>query len=125
MLLSGRERDFLTGYAIPAMSAGTERDIDEFTRAYAQPDGFAGAAGLYRSAPAEGEQIQQIVAAGKLTMPVLSLAAGSGPVSHQTMNAVAEHVTEANLTGIGHLAALEDPTSLAETLLSFYRSLDA
>jgi hypothetical protein len=40
------------------------------------------------------------------------------------MNAVAENVTEANLTDIGHLAALEDPTALAETLLGFYQTLD-
>lgn len=128
MLLSGRERDFLAGYAYPAMSAKTEaiteRDIDEFTRAYAKPDGFAGAIGLYRSMLADGEEIQQIVAGGKLTMPVLSVGAGTGPFTHQTMNAVAENVTEANLTDIGHLAALEDPRALAETLLGFYQTLD-
>ena len=129
MLLAGREREFLTAYAIPAMSAATgaitEPDIDEFTRVYAQPNGFAGATGLYGSALAEGEEIQQIVKAGKLTMPVLSVAAGTGPVTHQTMNAVAANITEANLTGIGHLAALEDPSGLAETLRGFYRTLDA
>jgi pimeloyl-ACP methyl ester carboxylesterase len=127
MLLTGRERDFLAGYAYPTMSAKTgaitEQDIDEFTRAYAQPDGFAGAIGLYRSMLAEGKDIQQIVAGGKLMMPVLSIGAGTGPFTHQTMNAVAENVTEANLTGIGHLAALEDPTALAKTLLDFYLTL--
>ncbi len=129
MLLTGREREFLAGYAFPAMSAGTgaitEQDIDEFTRAYAQPDGFAGASGLYRSMLAEGEEVQQIVAAGKLTIPVLSVGAGTAPFTHQTMNAIAENVSEANLTGVGHLAALEDPEALAETLLRFYRTLDA
>jgi pimeloyl-ACP methyl ester carboxylesterase len=128
MLLTGRERDFLAGYAYPAMSAETgaitDQDIAEFTRAYAQPDGFAGAIGLYRSMLAEGEEIQQIVAGGKLAMPVLSVGAGTGPFTHQTMNAVAENVTEANLTGIGHLAALEDPTALAEILLGFYLTLE-
>ena len=129
MLLAGREREFLADYAIPTMSAGTgaitEQDIHEFTRAYAQPDGFAGAVGLYRSALDEGEEIRQIVESGKLIMPVLSVAAGTGPFTHRTMHAVAETVTEADLTGIGHLAALEDPTGLAETLLGFYRALDA
>jgi pimeloyl-ACP methyl ester carboxylesterase len=128
MLLTGRERDFLAGYAYPAMSADSsainEQDIDEFTRAYSQAGGFAGAAGLYRSMLVEGEEIQRIVAAGKLAMPVLSVGAGTGPFTHQTMNAVAQNVTEANLTGIGHLAALEDPDALAETLLGFYRALD-
>jgi hypothetical protein len=31
----------------------------------------------------------------------------------------------ADLTGIGHLSALEDPRVLAKTLLEFYRTLDA
>jgi pimeloyl-ACP methyl ester carboxylesterase len=128
MLLTGRERDFLAGYAFPAMSAGTgaitEHDIDEFTRVYAQTDGFAGAIGLYRSMLTEGEEIRQIVAGGKLAMPVLSVGAGTGPFTHHTMNAIADNVTEANLHDIGHLAALEDPTALAETLLGFYLSLE-
>jgi hypothetical protein len=41
------------------------------------------------------------------------------------MTQVAEHVTEARLDGIGHLAALEDPSALAETLRGYYRTLDA
>src|SRR6202789_3046618 len=52
MLLTGREREFLSQYAFPAMTAVpgsiTPADIDEFTRAYAQPDGFRRAIGLYR-----------------------------------------------------------------------------
>jgi pimeloyl-ACP methyl ester carboxylesterase len=129
MLLAGRERAFLADYAFPAMTAGTgaitEQDVDEFTRAYAQPNGFRGATGLYRSMLAEGEEIQHIVARGKLTMPVLSVGAGTGPFTHQTMNQIAENVTEANLTGIGHLAALEDGRALAKTLVDFYRTLGA
>jgi pimeloyl-ACP methyl ester carboxylesterase len=129
MLLAGREREFLGGYAFPAMSAIpsaiTAQDLDEFTRAYARPDGFAGAAGIFRSMLGEGEEIQRIVAAGKLAMPVLSVGAGTSTFTHQTMNAVADNVTEVNLAGIRHLAALEDPQALAETLLGFYRSLDA
>ena len=125
MLLAGRERDFLAGYAYPAMTARagaiTERDIDEFTRVYAQPDGFAGAIGLYRSMLTEGEEIRRTVAVGKLAMPVLSVGAGDRAFTHETMRAVADDVTEVNLSGIGHLAALEDPAALAQALLRFYR----
>ena len=87
-------------------------------------DGFRGATGLYRSMLTEGEDIQQIVANGKLTMPVLAVGAGTGPFTHATMTQVAENVTEANLDGIGHLAALES-NALAEVLLAFYHTLDA
>jgi hypothetical protein len=55
----------------------------------------------------------------------LSVGAGTGAFTHQTMNQVAENVTEANLTGIGYLAALEDPRALANTLRDFYRTLGA
>jgi pimeloyl-ACP methyl ester carboxylesterase len=129
MLLAGRERDFLAGYAYPAMSATegaiSEQDIDEFTRVYSCPNGFRGAAGLYRSMLKEGEEIKQIVAQQQLTMPVLAVGAGTGQFTYDTMAQVAQNVTEAKLDGIGHLAAIEDPKTLAQTLLGFYRTLDA
>jgi pimeloyl-ACP methyl ester carboxylesterase len=129
MLLAGRERDFLAGYAYPAMSATesaiSKQDIDEFTRVYSGPNGFGGATGLYRSMLKEGEEINQIVARQQLTMPVLAVGAGSGPFTHDTMAQIAQDVTEATLDGIGHLAAIEDPEMLARTLLGFYRTLDA
>ncbi len=129
MLLTGRERDFLAGYAYPAMSATegaiSEQDIDEFTRVYSRPNGFGGATGLYRSMLKEGEEIKQIVAQQQLTMPVLAVGAGTGQFTYDTMAQVAQNVTEAKLDGIGHLAAIEDPETLAQTLLGFYRTLDA
>ena len=128
MLLTGRERDFLAGYGYPAMSgtegAISEQDIDEFTRAYSRPDGFRGATGLYRSMLKEGEEIKQIVAQ-QLTMPVLAVGAGTGQFTYDTMAQVAENVSQANLDGIGHLVAIDDPEALAQTLLGFYRTLDA
>jgi pimeloyl-ACP methyl ester carboxylesterase len=129
MLLDGRERAFLADYAYPTMNATegaiSKQDIDEFTRTFARPDGFAGASGLYRSMLNEGEEIKQIVAEHRLTMPVLAVGAGTGPFTYGTMAQVAQNVTEANLDGIGHLAAIEDPDALAQTLLGFYRTLDA
>ena len=128
MLLDGRERTFLTDYAIPAMSANparfTARDIDELTRVYARPDGFAGASGLYRSMLDEGEEIQQITADGKLTMPVLSVAAVSR-LTHPTLDAVAHDVTRADIPASGHFVAFEAPDALAAQLLRFYRDIDA
>jgi pimeloyl-ACP methyl ester carboxylesterase len=129
MLLTGRERDFLAGYAYPAMSATegaiSEQDIDEFIRVYSRPNGFRGATGLYRSILKEGEEIKQIVAQQQLTMPVLAIGAGTGQFTYDTMAQVAENVSQANLDGIGHLAAIDDPEALAQTMLGFYRTLDA
>jgi pimeloyl-ACP methyl ester carboxylesterase len=129
MLLAGREREFLADYAYPAMSATagaiTAQDIDEFARAYSQPDGFRGATGLYRSMLREAEEIRDLVAQGQLTMPVLAIGAGTKEFTHGTMVQVAPNVTKAQLDGIGHLAAIEAPETLAQTLLDFYRTLDA
>ena len=71
----------------------------------------------------EGEEMRQLAAAAKLTMPVLAVGAGTRDFTHRTMTEVAENVTEARLDGIGHLAALEDPAGLAEAMLGFYRGL--
>jgi pimeloyl-ACP methyl ester carboxylesterase len=128
MLLNGRERAFLTDYAIPAMSADparfTARDVDELTRVFARPEGFAGAAGLYRSMLDDGQEIQQIVAEGKLTMPVLSVAAVSR-LTHPTLDAVAQNAIHADIPASGHFVAFEAPQALAAELLRFYRDLDA
>jgi pimeloyl-ACP methyl ester carboxylesterase len=129
MLLAGREREFLAGYAYPSMCATagaiTDSDIDEFTRTFARPGGFQGAIGLYRSMLREGEQIQELATHSKLQMPVLAVGAGGGEFTHHTMTQVADHVSFATLEGVGHYAAMEAPEALAEALLGFYRTIDA
>ena len=128
MLLAGREREFLTGYAFPAMcgtpGAVSERDIDEFSRVFSRPDGLRGTAGFYGSMLAEGDEIKELVARGKLTMPVLAVDA-LADFTRATMAQVAQDVTTVKLDGVGHLVAMEAPEALAETLLDFYRPLDA
>jgi pimeloyl-ACP methyl ester carboxylesterase len=129
MLLAGREREFLADYAYPSLCATdgaiSESDVDEFTRTFARPGGFAGARGLYRSMLQEGGQIQELVAENKLQIPVLAVGAGGGEFTHHTMTQVAEHLSNATLEGIGHYAALEAPHALAQALLDFYRTIDS
>ena len=129
MLLAGREREFLAGYAYPTMCAAdgaiTDRDIDEFTRTFARPDGFRGASALYRSMLKEGDEIRELAAQSRLQMPVLAIGAGSGDFAHHTMTQVAEHVGAATLDGVGHYAAMEAPYALAQVLLDFYAGIDA
>ena len=129
MLLAGREREFLAGYAYPAMCATdgaiTDRDVEEFTRTFARPEGFRGASGLYRSMLQEGDKFRELTARGRLQMPVLTVGAGSGDFTHDTMTQVAEHVSAATLDGVGHYAAMEAPEALAQALVNFYRRIDA
>jgi pimeloyl-ACP methyl ester carboxylesterase len=127
LLLAGRERAFLTEYAIPSLTARadafTEADVDELTRVYARPGGLSGAAGLYRSLLAEGEEVRGL-AAGRLALPVLAIGGGSGEFTASAMCQVADDVTSVVLDGIGHHVAMEAPERLAAELLAFQRSVD-
>jgi pimeloyl-ACP methyl ester carboxylesterase len=127
MLLTGRERTFLSQYAIPSLcltpDAFSDDDIDELARSYTRPDAFNGAAGLYRSMLREGDEIRRL-ASRKLTTPVLAVGARSGEFTPTTMRQVAEDVSSLFLHGIGHYAAMEAPDMLADGLLSFYEKLD-
>lgn len=128
LLLAGREREFLTGAFYPARcrtpGAITEQDVEEFTRILARPDGLRGTTGVYSSMLQEGEAFRRIVARGRLRMPVLAVSGGTDGVAAM-MEQVAENVTAAKVHGVGHLVAMEAPDTLAETLLGFYRKLDA
>jgi pimeloyl-ACP methyl ester carboxylesterase len=129
LLLAGREREFLAGYAYPSMCATagaiTETDVDEFTRTFARPGGFRGATGLYSSMLSEGAEIREMVSRGKLRVPVLAVGAGGGQFTYETMTQVADDVRAIGLDGIGHYVAMEAPDALAEALISFYQEIDS
>jgi pimeloyl-ACP methyl ester carboxylesterase len=129
MLLTGREREFIGGFAIPAMTAVqgsiTDGDIDEFVRAYSRPHGFRGAIGLYQSMLAEGAEIEALADTSPLTVPVLAVGAGGGQFTNATMSqAAAGPVLSVLLDGVGHYAALESPERLSSALLEFTKSVD-
>ncbi|MFD4556856.1 alpha/beta fold hydrolase [Streptomyces sp. NPDC058469] len=130
LLLAGREREFLGGFAFPAMSATpgaiTDADIEEFARTYSRPDGWRGAAGLYRSMLREGPEIKALADTHGLTVPVLAVGAGGGPFTAGTMSrAAATEVSSVSLDGVGHYAAMEAPEELAKALLAFVGDVDA
>ncbi len=130
MLLAGREREFIGGFAFPAMTrvtgAITDADIDEFVRAYSRPDGFRGASGLYRALLSEGSELVSLAETSPLTAPVLTVGAGGGGFTQASLSrAVAGPVDRVLLDGVGHYAALEAPERLAEALLAFVDRVDA
>lgn len=130
LLLGGREREFLGGWAFPGMTVVqgsiTDADIDEFARTYARPDGWRGAAGLYRSMLSEGAEIKALAESRPLSVPVLAVGAGGGPFTAGTLAQVtAGDVKSVQLDGVGHYVALEAPDALAATLLEFLRGVDA
>jgi len=130
MLLTGREREFLGGFAFPAMSATpgaiTDADIDEFVRTYSRPGGWRGAIGLYQSMLQEGPEIRALAESHGMTVPVLAVGAGGGPFTAGTMTqATLGDVSIVSLDGVGHYAAMEAPDELAKAILGFAGNVDA
>ena len=128
LLLTGRERAFLTEYAIPSLTgnpdAFTNTDVDELARAYSRPNGFRGAAGLYRSLLTEADEIRAL-ASRKLEAPVLAVGGGSGEFTATALRQVADDVTSVTVDDVGHYVAMEAPDRLADALLDFHRAVDA
>jgi pimeloyl-ACP methyl ester carboxylesterase len=129
MLLAGREREFIGGFAFPAMTAVagsiTDRDIDEFVRSYSGPGGFRGASGLYRSLLTEGDELRVVADVSPIRSPVLAVGAGGGAFTHASVaQAVGGPVESVLLEGVGHYAALEAPERLAAALLEFFDRID-
>ncbi|MET0694126.1 MAG: alpha/beta hydrolase, partial [Propionibacteriaceae bacterium] len=129
LLLRGREREFLGGWAFPALAAVpgaiTDADIDEFVRTYARTDGWRGAIGLYRSMLSEGESIRALAERAPLTVPVLAVGAGGGPFTVNTLSQVASGTVDSvQLDGVGHYVALEAPGSLARAIRDFVTEHD-
>ena len=124
MLLTGRERRFLSEFAFPAMLADpqsiTDADYDEFARTYARPDGWRGAVGLYRSMLREGAEIRAIAEKKSLTAPVLAVGGGGGAFTANILTQAAGHeVRSVQFDGVGHYVALEAPVELANAILEF------
>jgi pimeloyl-ACP methyl ester carboxylesterase len=129
LLLTGREREVIGGFfaALTATpGAVTDADLDEFVRTYAQPGGFRGASGLYRSMLREGAEIAALAAAHPLDVPALAVGAGAGEFTATTLaQVVAGDIRSVVLDGVGHHVALEAPDPLATVLLDFFREVDA
>ncbi|MDM8083325.1 alpha/beta hydrolase [Cellulomonas cellasea] len=129
LLFAGRERALLGDWAFPTMTAVagavTDDDIAEFARAYAQPGGWRGAAGLYRSMLAEGDEFRALAAARPLDIPILAVGGFGGPFTERTVREVSTgEVTSVLLDGVGHHVALEAPQALAAAMLPFLRRVD-
>jgi pimeloyl-ACP methyl ester carboxylesterase len=124
MLLAGREREFLSDWAFPAMTAVqgsiTDQDVAEFVRVYARPNGWRGAVGLYTSMLAEGDDLKTLATSNPLTVPVLAVGAFGGPFTEMTLAQVAANpVKSVQIDGVGHYVALEAPEALAKAILEF------
>ena len=124
LLFAGREAEFIAGHLYPSFGvvapAVTEADTAEFVRTYAQPGGFRGATGLYRSMLHDGDEIRALASTAPLTMPVLAVgAAGGGFTASGLQQVSAQTISATELAGVGHYVAQQAPDQLAPVLLRF------
>jgi pimeloyl-ACP methyl ester carboxylesterase len=129
ILLPGHERQLLAGWAYPMMTAVkdaiTDRDIDEFTRTYARPNGWRGSEGLYQSIFTDNGQTRALAESQPLAIPVLTVDGVNAPFTEQTFRqAAAGKVTSLRLGGVGHLVAQEAPEALSAAILEFTEHAD-
>ena len=123
MLFTGREREVLETWAFPSMTAVAgsigHADVAEFSRGYSRENGWNGAAGLYRSMLAEGEDFRAR-SATPLAVPALAIGGFGGPFTTSTLEqVVAGPVAHVELPGVGHYVALEAPERMAAAILDF------
>ncbi|CAN5210646.1 alpha/beta hydrolase [soil metagenome] len=103
-------------YRVQSASVSAQ-DVTEFARSYGRRDGFAGAAGLYRSMLSEGEELRALAQTAPLSMPVTAIGAFGGGFTRAAFAAVSSSdVTAIQLDGIGHYVAQEAPDVLAAAL---------
>jgi hypothetical protein len=129
MSLAGRERQFLSKVAYPAMcavpDAVTITNLDEFVRTYSRPNGWRGAIGLYRSMLQEGPEIKALSQSHEVNARVLTIGAGGGTFTASTMAAAATAVHSVLLDGVGYYAAMEAPEFVAQAMTEFIESIDS
>jgi pimeloyl-ACP methyl ester carboxylesterase len=130
LLLVGREREFLGGWAFPTMTAApgsiTDEDVTEFARVYSKPHGWRGAIGLYTSMLREGGELKALAAQNPLTMPAQAIGTFGGSFTEATLNQVVPTPARSvRLDGVGHHPALEAPAELANAILEFIDRIDA
>lgn len=127
--LVGREREFVAGW-FQAMTASadsvTETDLAEFVRAFARPDGWAGAAGLYTSMLAEGDEFKELGTSRPISVPTLAVGGGGGPFTEMTLAQVTtEKPSSVQIERVGHHVALEAPEALAAAIYGFLQEVDS
>lgn len=127
---AGRESiligQFIMPFAVADRSAISERDIAEFARVYARPDGWSGARALYGSMVQESADLRALIAAHTIGLPTLAVDRAGSTFTADALGAVhGGRVRHAQITDVGHYIAQERPSKLAEALMPFLAEVDA
>jgi pimeloyl-ACP methyl ester carboxylesterase len=128
-LTAGRERTYLEHFYRnwgARTDAIEDQAINEYVRAYAQPGAMRAGFNYYRASHRDVIDNQAILAtAGKLKMPVLSIAGTGGrgrgaTVVLDSARRVAEDVRGGEIKNAGHWLAEEQPEEVSRQMLAFF-----
>jgi pimeloyl-ACP methyl ester carboxylesterase len=74
----------------------------------------------------EGDSIKALATKSPLTMPILAIGAGGGPLTATTASQItSDGVKSVQLEGVGHYAAMEAPDALSTAILEFLETVDS
>ena len=126
-LVVGHERAFLTWFYVNFTqnpSSIEDAAVIEFLRTFSGTDGVRGAFGVYRAIFDTIAQTEPLRSA-KVQVPVLALGGALSLSSrpHQMLQTVATNVSGGAVDNCGHFIAEEQPASLHEHLLQFWREI--
>jgi pimeloyl-ACP methyl ester carboxylesterase len=123
-LTAGRERIYLQHFfrtyaAVPG--AVSEREIDEYARAYSRPGAMRAGFEYYKAMKADGA-LNSANVGKKLPMPVLALGGETvmGSSVLDTMRVVAPQAEGGVIAGAGHWLMSEKPDEVAQRLVQFF-----
>lgn len=125
LLIEGKERAYLDWF-LRRKTANpqtfTEADIDEYLRVFLRDGGLRAGLAYYRAAALSARQNRELMAKGKLRMPLLALSAdqGSIPSMAEPLRAYADNVRGVTLAQCGHFLPEEQPEAVAAQLTDFF-----
>lgn len=128
-LVKGRERTFLDHFWIsfsgnPKAVAIPETERQTYARLYAKPGTMAAMLGYFKNFPVDAQENAAFVTKGKLTMPILAIAAerSMNDALERQAKEVAENVQSHIVPKAGHWLMEERPEAIKGYLLPFLRS---
>jgi len=123
-IVSGKEREFLTGFW-PVVGfvkdPFTKEETEEFIRAYSVPGGTTGAFHWFGAFDQDAKDNQEFMKT-KLKMPLLAMGGEHFGASFLEAHCklVAENVRASNIKGTGHWIVQENTAQVQKDLLSFF-----
>jgi pimeloyl-ACP methyl ester carboxylesterase len=123
-LIAGRERIYLDWFLrrkVANPDSITDTDLDEYVRIFTRPGALRAGLAYYREVHVSAAQNRELVAAGKIGVPVLAVSADQGSIPDMAgpLRAYASDLQGAVVTDSGHFIPEEQPEQTYQLLSDF------